>query len=469
MLNAACCENRVSLMDKITEMLTSYTLSTDFAALSVETVHEAKRRILDSLGCGLGGFQSDPARIVRETAAIVRSAEPARILGENVETSADLAAFANTAMIRYLDCNDSFVSVGGGHPSDMFPAALAAGEVARSSGRDVLSALVIAYEVYARFAEACAIRDRGWDQGVFISLGSACAAGKLWRLVPEQLAHAISMAAVAGVPLGQTRVGELSMWKGCATAAAVRQGVFSAMLARNGMEGPPLPFEGRFGLFEQVTGVLDLAFPCPGAAGSCKISETSVKYFPAQIHTQAAAAMALELRAHCALDDIDTVRIDTYEVAVRNGAGGPEKWDPRTRETADHSLPYVVAVALADGSVAPGSFSERRLLDRRLRPLMRKVEVHEDPELTAQYPERQGARLEIRLQSGRILSRQTAHPKGHFKNPLSDRELEAKFNTLTSGVLPPSRQDELVALSWSFETLENLEPIFAAARVESAD
>lgn len=452
-------------MDRTTDMLASYTLAIDYAALSSETVHEAKRRILDSLACGLAAFHSDPARIACKAASTVESAAPARVLGADLETAADLAAFANTVMIRYLDCNDSFVSVGGGHPSDMLPAVLAGAEVAGRSGRDVLPALVAAYEIYGRFAEACAIRDRGWDQGIFISLGSACAAGKLLGLSEQQLGHAISLAAVASVPLGQTRSGELSMWKGCATAAAVRHGVFSAMLAAQGMEGPPLPFEGRFGLFEQVTGTLDLAFPASGNGLPCKIAETSIKYFPAQIHTQSGAAMALDLRAGFDLDDVDAIRIDTYGVAVRNAAGGPEKWDPRTRETADHSLPYVVAVALADGSVTPESFSEGRRCDARLRSLMRCIEVHEDPDLTRGYPARQGARMEIRLKSGRRLYAETAHPKGHFRNPLNDAELVAKFGSLTAHVLALSQQEELVNRIWHLEDLERLEPLFAAAQV----
>lgn len=295
-------------MDAITEKLGSYALSVDYSALPAEPVHEAKRRVLDSLGCALAAFDSAPSRIARNVAATAQSTEPARILGCSVKTTPELAAFANSVMVRYLDCNDSLVSVAGGHPSDMLPAVLAAAEVAHGSGKAALTALVLAYEVYGRFAEVCAIRDRGWDQGIFISLGSACAAGKLLGLSREQLAHAISMAAVASVPLGQTRVGELSMWKGCATAVAVRHGVFAAILAYGGMEGPPLPFEGRFGLFEQVTGVLELLEFGSAAKGvPFKICDTSIKYFPAQIHTQAGAAMALDLRSRFELDEVEAI------------------------------------------------------------------------------------------------------------------------------------------------------------------
>ena len=232
-------------MDATARFLSAYAASLDYRDLPPDTVHEARRRILDSVGCALGGFAAEPCRIARDLAPALEGQGAARILGTSQATTPDMAAFANTAMIRYLDCNDSFVSPGGGHPSDMLPAVLAAAEVAGASGREVITALVLAYEIYGQFAARFATREKGWDQGLFIGPGSACAAGKVMGLPEAQLAHALSMTAVSQVPLGQTRVGELSMWKGCATAMAVRNGVFASLLARGGLEGPPEPFEGR--------------------------------------------------------------------------------------------------------------------------------------------------------------------------------------------------------------------------------
>ena len=454
-------------MDVTTKFLSAYAASLTYGDLSAETVHEARRRILDSVGCALGAFDAAPCRIARGLAPVVQGGGAARILGNGQSTSPESAAFANTAMIRYLDCNDSFVSPGGGHPSDMLPAVLAAAEVARAPGRAVITALVLAYEIYGQFADRFATREKGWDQGLFIGLASACAAGKVLGLPKERLAHAISMTAVSQVPLGQTRVGELSMWKGCATAMAVRNGVFAALLARAGMDGPPEPFEGRSGLFEQVTGALQLdGFGDARAGVPFKLTDTSIKYFPAQIHTQAGAAMALDLRNEFDREDLERIRITTYKVAVRNAAGEPEKWDPKTRETADHSLPYVVAAALTDGALTPASFAEERITDPDLRPLMRKVEVSEDPEATGTYPAQQRALMEIELRSGRRLTRTADYPKGHARNPLSDGELEQKFMGLTTGVLPEPRRAMLLDLLWRFDELENLAPLFEAARVE---
>ncbi|MDE0029578.1 MAG: MmgE/PrpD family protein [Deltaproteobacteria bacterium] len=447
--------------------MSAYASSLTYEDLPPDTVHQTRRRILDSVGCALGAFDAAPCRIARELAPVVQGGGAARILGNGQTTSPESAAFANTAMIRYLDCNDSFVSPGGGHPSDMLPAVLAAAEAAGAPGRAVITALVLAYEIYGQFAERFATREKGWDQGLFIGLASACAAGKVLGLPKDRLAHAISMTAVSQVPLGQTRVGELSMWKGCATAMAVRNGVFAALLARGGMDGPPEPFEGRSGLFEQVTGALQLdGFGDARASVPFKLTDTSIKYFPAQIHTQAGAAMALDLRNEFDLEELERVRIATYKVAVRNAAGEPEKWDPKTRETADHSLPYVVAVALADGALTPASFVAERIADALLRPLMGKVEVGEDPEATRRYPAEQRARMEVELRSGRRLTRAADYPKGHSRNPLSDDELQQKFLGLTTGVLPEPRRGKLLDLLWRFDELENLDPLFEAARVE---
>lgn len=456
-------------MDKITERLSAYATGLRSTDLSADTRHQTKRHIIDSLGCALGGFGNEPATVAIRLASQVQSRAPVRILGSARSTSPDMASFVNTILIRYLDCNDTFVSAGGGHPSDMLGAVLAIADQRGAPGASVLTATALAYEIYGRFADIFPTRDKGWDQGLFVVLGSACAAGSLLGLSLEQMAHAISMAVVSNVPLGQTRVGELSMWKGCATAAATRNGVFAALLARSGMEGPAEPFEGPYGLFEQVTGPLE-----PAPFGRLRdgvpfcIDETSIKYFPAQIHTQAAAAMALELRDQIQLDELETVTIGTYHTACRNAAGEAEKWNPKTRETADHSLPYVVAVALKDGSLTPASFAPDRIQDAFLHRLMKKVSVHEDREFTRQYPAAQGARIELRTRSGRRVFRETLYPKGHYLNPLSDAELESKFHGLTAPMLSERKRQSLLERIWRLETLENLDSVFRLSTLDEA-
>jgi 2-methylcitrate dehydratase len=200
---------------------------------------------LDSVACVIGGFDAPPSHIVRQLASKISASPGARVLGTGSLTAPDLAAFTNTVMLRVLDYNDTYVSRGSLHPSDLIPAALAAAEVMRSSGAEFVLSIVLGYEVAGAMSSAVNLRERGWDQGIYVAVATAVAVGKLLGLTQAQLGHAVSLALVPRIPLRQTRAGELSMWKGCATAASARGGVFAAQLAQLGMTGPDEPFEGN--------------------------------------------------------------------------------------------------------------------------------------------------------------------------------------------------------------------------------
>ena len=451
-------------MDATTRRISEYTIRLDYSSLPPDTVHEAKRRIIDALGCAMGGYPSEPAKIARRLASRTSGSPPATVLGSVPATSPEMAAFANAVMLRYLDCNDTFVSIGAGHPSDMIPAALAVGELTRASGKTLLTATVLAYEVCGRFAEKAPIDEQGWDQGVFSVIGAVCGAGKALGLTREQMSHAISMAVVSNLPLRQTRAGELSMWKGCATAAATRNGVFAALLAGEGLEGPPEPFEGRHGLYEQATGPVDLE-EFGGDGVPFRLNDTSLKFYPSQIHTQAPVSLALELRDQVGLEDIEAINLETYRAAWRSAGKEPEKWDPQTRETADHSLPYMISVAFRDGRVGPDSFTRDRIMDPTLRPLMRKVHVSENVDFTARYPGEQPARMEVVTGPGARFHAEASHPKGHPRNPLTDAELEEKFHGLAGMTLTTEQCDRALDALWSLEQVEEIGPLLAMFRV----
>jgi len=342
-------------MDATTEFLSDYAHRLGYADLSPEAVHQVKRTLVDTLGCAAGAFDGEPAAIALRVASRVQGDPPARILGSSQTTSTDFAAFANTVLVRYLDCNDTYAARGTGHPSDMIPAVLAAGDGHGAGGRAVITAIAAAYEVFCRFADRIPLK--GWDQGMFAAIGAACGAGKILGLDQAAIGNAISIAITSGVPLGVTRIGELSMWKGCATAAAIRTGVFAAELAAEGMTGPGHPFEGRDGLWQH------LAVDAPkwerfgGGGEPFSIISTSFKAYPAVVHTQGPIGLVLELRQQVAAAQIESVRVATYGEAVRRTAAEAEKWDPATRETADHSIPYLVAAAFADGAVTPATFA----------------------------------------------------------------------------------------------------------------
>ena len=441
-------------MDRTTEQISSYSSSFTFDMLSADTIHQAKRRIIDALGCAMGGFSSQPATIARKLASTTSSTMPARLLGSGHATSPEVAAFANTVAVRYLDCNDTFVTQGGGHPSDMFSGALAVGEMCHASGKQLIAATVLAYEVCGRFSDQVPLQERGWDQGTFAILGSLCAACNLMGLSSQQTTQGVSLAIVPNLPLVQTRIGELSMWKGCATAAAVRAGVFAALLAKEGMEGPKDPIEGQHGLWQQVTGPMALD-PFGGNRVPFMIEGTSLKYFPSQIHTQAPISIALKLREQVAVENIAAINIDAYKAAWRSAGSEPEKWDPKTRETADHSIPYLVAVALQDGVVTPASYTPERIEDQALRPLMQKIHIVENQEFTSRYPESQECRIEVVTADGRHLVEAASYPKGHRNNPISDEELEQKFRSLAGVELSEAQADKALKSLWRLEEMKD--------------
>ena len=225
-------------MDRTTELLSSYAYGLTYEDLSAKAVRQVKRTLIDSLGCALRGYSSKPARIARELALTVSSTTPSRVLGTRDHSSPDMAAFANGVTLRYLDCNDSYFSPGGGHPSDMIPAALALAGPMNSDGREVIVAIVLAYEVFCRLSDQVVVSDLGWDQGIFSVIGAACAASKLMRLDRDQMGHAISLAVVPNLPLGVTRTSELSMWKGCATASASESGCICCPVSWTRYVGP---------------------------------------------------------------------------------------------------------------------------------------------------------------------------------------------------------------------------------------
>ena len=454
-------------MDATIEFLSDYACRLTFDDLPSDAVRQVKRTLVDTLGCALGAFDSEPAAIARRLASRVQGNPPARVLGTRETTSTDLAAFANTVLVRYLDCNDTYAARGTGHPSDMIAAVLASADARRAAGPSVITAIAVAYEVFCRLADRVALK--GWDQGMFAAIGAACGAGKVLGLDRSAMGNAISIAITSGVPLGVTRIGELSMWKGCATAAANRTGLFAAELAAEGLTGPRHPFEGRDGLWQHL-GIEPPKWERLGGTGEpFRITATSFKAYPSVIHTQGPVGLMLELRPQVAAAQIDSIRVATYGEAVRRTAAEAEKWDPETRETADHSIPYLVAVALRDGAVTPASFAPSRIKDPALRPLIKKLTVVEEPEFTARYPAESCTRVEVTTTDGRRVTAETSHPKGHSRNPLTDREVEAKFRGLVARTLGDDRCGQVLARALELEKAATLDALFDSLVVPRAD
>ena len=445
-------------MDATTEYLSDCTYRLTYENLSAEVTHQVKRTLIDTLGCGVGAFDAEPPFIARRIASRVQGKPPARLIGTLQETSMDLAAFANTALIRYLDCNDAYAARGTGHPSDMIPGVLAVAGAHKANGQAVITAITAAYQAFCRMADQLSLKT--WDQGVYVAIGTACGAGKILGLDTAALGHAIAIAITTSVPLRATRIGELSMWKGCATAAAVRTGVFAAELAAEGMTGPDKPFEGPEGLWQNLRAEAPKWESFGSGAEPFRITATSFKAYPSVIHTQGPIGLVLELRQQVAPAEIDSVQVATYGEALRRTATEVEKWNPETRETADHSMPYLVAAAWQDGEVTPATFAPSRIQDPALRPLIKKLTVVEAPEFTRRYPAESCTRIEVKTTDGRQLAAEANYPKGHRRNPLTDGEVEGKFRGLAASALGAEGCDRVLAEIWNLDKAATLDRLF---------
>jgi 2-methylcitrate dehydratase len=325
-------------------------------------------------------------------------------------------------------------------------------------------ASVIAYEIQCRLCDAASIRKHGWDHVTYGAFSAGAAAARLLGLDQAGITQALNLAGTPNVALRQTRAGELSEWKGCAFANASRNALFAALLAAQGLTGPAPLFEGEMGFFKQVSGPFEIARLCGETAGDrdFMINKTSIKCWPAEYHSQSAIHAALELRAR--LEDpalIAAIDIHTFDVAADIIGKDPEKWRPRTRETADHSLPYCTAVALVDGDVTLDSFAPGRLRDPALLELVSRVRVHRDKALSARYPRGIPNRVELTLKDGRKLAAENEFPRGHDQNPMGDDEVEAKFRRMAAGRLDPAAQDRLLARCWKLEACPRIEGFFS--------
>lgn len=443
----------------LAERLAEYAVSLQYDHLSLESIHEVKRRFIDSFATAVGAMSAEAFVIARRCALRVVAESAATILGGG-RTSPEWATFVNGLLIRYLDFNDTYLSKEPAHPSDNLAAVLAVGEAVNATGRDLITAAILAYEIQCRLCDAASLRKHGIDHVTYGAISSAIAAGKLLGLDATRLRHAIGIAAVCNIALRQTRSGELSMWKGCAFANAARNGVFASLLAAEGMTGPAPIFEGDLGFFSLVTRE---SFTLPALGGEpdnrdgFMINKTYIKFWPAEYHSQSAIDAALQLRQELGgsfdPEQVVSLDIDTFEACYNIIGKYPEAWAPRTRETADHSLPYCTAAALMDGDVTLASFDKTRFTDPKLLALTSKVKVHLDHDLSLRYPRGIPNRLRLTLADGRTLVKEVEFPRGHAENPMSDAEVEQKFRRAVEPVYGTARADAILKQCWTLNEL----------------
>jgi 2-methylcitrate dehydratase len=444
--------------DGITRLLAGYASSVVADDLPDKTVHEVKRRVLDSIGVAVAGLDGDAPTAARAYAADHPDPNGATVWGSALRANPEVAGFANGVAVRYLDFSDTYLSREPLHPSDVIAPLMAVAEWRDRPSTDVLAAIATAYEISVTLCDAASLRAHGWDHVNYIGIGVACAAGQLLQLPPEQIEHAVSIATVPHAAMRETRAGELSMWKGVAAANAARNAVFATLLAEKGVTGPARPFEGEMGFVRQLLdgerfGQEALsrleAKPPPR-----RILDTHIKHWPVEYHAQSAVDAALQFPEGFLrdADRIKSIEIDTFDAAYQIIAKDPEKWDPKTRETADHSLQYIVVAALLDGEVTRRTFEPERFRDPRILGILKdRVTVREDPELSAGYPEGIPNRITVTTTGGDREVREVRHPRGHARNPMSDEEVVAKFRANVDGRLDADRVALVERLVWDLE------------------
>jgi 2-methylcitrate dehydratase len=467
------------MSDRYSRLFARYAAGVDAEGLPPATVHEIRRRILDSIGVAAAAFYEDSPAAARRYASgsaadATTHAAPgapagATLWGTRDRAGLEAAGFANGAAVRCLDFNDTYLSLEPLHPSDVIPALVALAEARGIVPRELFAGIAVAYELGVNLCDAASLRAHGWDHVNYIAIGVAAGAGRMLGLDAGRIEHAISIATVPHAAMRQTRAGELSMWKGAAAASASRNALTAALLAEAGMTGAFRPFDGEMGFVAQLLGgePFDEA-PFAGmeaAAPPSRILDTYIKFWPVEYHAQSAVDAALQLRTELGgtLEGVEHIHIDTFGAAYQIIAKDPQKWDPKTRETADHSLQYIVVAALEDGEVTQDTFDlERIRRPETLHRLQHEVSLDEDPVLSAGYPDGIPNRIVLTRADGTQLLREVRHPRGHAKNPMTDDEVTAKYRANVAGRWSDAKTGRVADLVWSLDGAASVDELVRA-------
>jgi 2-methylcitrate dehydratase len=455
----------------LAERLADYAHRLSYDDLDAATIEQVKSLFIDALGCGIAAFDEGPVRSCRAVALAVGDGV-STVIGTNRRSTPDLASFANGAAIRYDEMNDVYISAqagfGGAHPSDHIAACLAVAEAERANASELITAIVLGYEINCRLVDAIDISDHRWDQPVLSLPAVALAAGKLMKLPPDTLAQAVNLAINDHIPMGQTRTQTLSDWKGLADAEAGRNAVFAAMLARAGVTGPAPIFEGRWGFFQLVSRPADVDVGAFGGRGTeFRVHRVGMKPYPVLAHAQtsipAGIAVAKEVGS---LDRIAAIEIATTRRGYQQAGSEPEKWAPDTRETADHSLPYVVARAMFDGDINHHSFDPEKLRDPGILAFMRKITVKPDPAFD-KFAGAPPVRITAILHDGAPIVRQVDNMPGFSGLPMTRADVERKFRSNVGTRWPQERTDVALQALGALDRADNLSVLLSKFAVQT--
>ncbi|HET8606319.1 MAG TPA: MmgE/PrpD family protein [Gaiellaceae bacterium] len=447
------------------ERLARFVCARSFDDLSADARAALEIRVLDALGCALGALEGPPVQAIREQVDELGGAPLCTLVGGG-RSAPDRATLLNGAAVRYLDFNDSYFAPGETcHPSDNLAPVLAAAELADASGRDLLTALAVAYQVQCRLSDEAPVRAKGFDHVTQGAYAAAAGVAKALQLDERATANAVAIAGTALNALRVTRTGALSQWKGLAYPFAAFGAVEATLLAARGITGPPEVFEGNKGFVDAIAGPFEIDWEHEDLE---RVTRTFLKRYNAEIHSQSALEALLELREAHAVDpdDVERIELDTFQVAYDIIGGGEEgaKTEIATKEEADHSLPYLLAVALLDGQVLPEQYAPERILASDVQSLLRRVEVRPAADLTARFPAEHACRLRLRLADGTVLAAERADYEGFLTRPMSWQRAREKFERLAASAVEPELATEIADAVAALDELETVDLTALLAR-----
>lgn len=441
-------------MQNITYKMAQFTKDLKYEQLTTETIRSVKRFLLDSIGCAYGGSQTEDVEIIRHFYEDMGGKAEATVLHSGKKLPMINACLLNSLMIRALDYNDIYWEQDPSHPSDIIPAALTPAEVLHKSGKELITAIVIAYEWEQRLCEFAipGIRERKWHHASLTQIASPLTAGKILDLSVGQLVHAIGISASHNMTLGAVTAGKLTMMKNTVDPMATQSGLHAALLAQRGYEGPEHVIDGKEGLADVLGPQFDLNILTDGLGETFRINRCSMKAFPTEAltHTPMSAVIRLMREHNINKEDITEVKIDTVARAA-DILSDPSKYDPKTRETADHSLPYCLAACIVDGTVTPSSFTEEKIFNPEIRSFLPKIKVVANPDFEKTFPRLKQAAAEIKTIDGQSHKLTIDYPLGDYRQPMDETTLLKKFDSMVAPLVGNTKRDQIVEAIMNFE------------------
>lgn len=447
-------------MVSISRKMAEFVRELEYGDLPEKVIHEAERFLVDSIGCAFAALKSEDMKAVFRVIEGLGGIPEATIIGYGHRTNAPHAALMNNLLIRALDYNDIYWEQDPSHPSDIIGTVISCAEAREKNGKDLILATVIAYELMMRWCHAAdpGIREVGWHHASLTQFVSPLVAGKLYDLDLDQLVAAVGICGSSHFTLGGVVAGHLTNMKNTADPMAAQAGVLAALMAKEGYTGPVEVIEGKEGLIEVLSNVTwNTEELTRGLGTEYLITNCSYKAFPTEAltHQPISAALAICKRNQITYEEVAEILVET----TTRGAdilSDPSKYKPQTKETADHSLPYVVAVAVVQGHVLPKSFNDEAIQDPRIWELLPKIKVVADPEIDSLFPQVKRARVTITTKDGNADTHQTDFAKGAPEDPLTNDELEAKFRANLEGQVTAERMEEILRSTWSLENEEDV-------------